>query len=684
MIAFRRLLLFGIVLPVVCGFVLPQHRANAAEGDASSVVVMPERYISVKGDVAKFRAHRWMNDGHAAGLKDLSFKKTLSDGTVMEFDGHVIPDDNDHSSELSVFKKDLGALDIRYTVFRKYYDDSGGYYYPFTTLPTNDSGRDLKMDMGNFMVALRPDLDNLHNITLLYERHVKKGKKSRLTWAEVKEGATAKAIGPSWQEIDEVANVVTLQGETDIKGFDVSAEQRYEKVDTYALREEHWLATTGVAADTKRRIQEQRPESESWTSTFHGNKWFNDDTAFLGLAYRFHTLENSEVENITETDAAGSLFNFGSSAKNRVNATANNKLDAHTVTGNYSKNISPSFNVAAKFKTNYMKRKGESTYPYDAAPSNGAPDGTIEAIDYSDTRNTVFNYGQNFSFRYTGIQKTSIYGDVEIGRIHNKLQEEQHNISRVLTWERDTRAKTNKAVWTLGGRIIPSQYFNVSTQARHRLDRHDYDHQQDTSGSINSAFMDAMNISSDELTSKLTWKPWRWLQSSLRHQFTHKKFTTRVRDQEELESRTISNMFTYDVLLQPLDELLLNLSYSRQLMKTSTAATAQDNVQAMPGFRGDVDSILFSASYSPLQTLSFIGVAGYTFSDNFNDFTATGLPLAVANRSRLVELGLKYSPKGKDWSVAPHYGYYNYESGSISEYGDYNAHVGWLDFALEW
>lgn len=662
-------------------------RANAlyaGESSDFSVVVMPERYISVKGDVAKFRAHRWLNDGHAAGLKDLSFKRMFSNGAVLEFDGHAIPDDNDFSSDLSLFKEDLGALDIRYTVFRKYYDDSGGYYYPFTTLATNDSGRDLNMDIGNFSVALSPSLENLHDITLLYERHVKKGKKSRLTWAEAKEGATARAIGPSWQEIDEVVNVVTLRGETDIKGMDVSAEQSYEKVETYALREEHWLATTGVAADTKIRIQDQRPESESWTTTFHGKRWFNDETAFLGLAYRFHTLENSELENITETNAAGSPFNFGSSAKNRVNALANNKLDAHTMTGNYTKNISSSFNVAAKIKANYVKRKGESTYPYDAAPSNGVPDGVIEATDYSDTRNTVLNYGQNLSFRYTGIQKTSIYGDVEMGQVRNRLEEEQHNISRVLLWERDTRASIYKTVFTLGGRVIPSRYFNASTQARHRRDRNDYDHQKASVGSINSAFMDGMSVTSDELTSKLTWKPYQWLQSSIRHQLLHKKYVTMVKDQLELESRTVSNTFTYDVVLQPLDELLLNVSLSRQLMKTSTAATAQTNIQAMPGFRGDVNSFLFSASYSPLETLSFIGVAGYTFSDNFNDFTSTGLPLAATNRSRLVELGLTFSPKDKDWSVSPHYGYYSYETGSLSEFGNYNAHVGWMDFALKW
>lgn len=654
-------------------------------GDSNySLTLEPVKQVTVKGDVNKFRAHHWMDDDYSGGIKNLSFDNEYDNDTLLSFEGHLIPNENDNGVSILLSNEDVGDFNFNYSSFRKYYDNSGGYFYPFSTLATNNLDKELELDIENLTFSFSPTFGDIHGITFLYEHHVKDGDKSRLSWSGVTEGSTTKDIAPSYQHIEEEVNVVALKGETTLSNFDVSAEQRYERMDTHTVRYEKWLSTNATASQSKQRFQDQRPEAEMYTTTLNGKRWFDDEKSFLGLAYRFNKLNATELENITETNAAGVPFNY-SSAKTRVNATAENDMNDHTLVSHYMKLISPTFKVTAKLKNQILKRDGQSTYPYDASPSNAVPNGIIEATDYSVTKNSLMSFGQNFGFQYSGIKNTSIYGDVEIDEMFNDLKERQENISRVLSWERFTKTNTKKTVYTLGSRIVPSNKVNLTTQVRHRNENNDYDDKVDSASSLNSAFFDSLKVVGDEVTTKLTWKPLNWLQNSFRYQFDNKKYDSRVQNLIDTSvGRSITHTFTYDMFLEPVDNVLFNLSYSLQDAETTTPAASSSDVSALPGYNADVQSFLFSGSYTPTEEVSFISAFGYTFSDNFNDYTSNALPLGVSNNYYTVELGMNWTPKNKSFSVEPHYGYYNYNTTSTSEFGNYIAHIAWLDVNFEW
>ena len=113
-------------------------------------------------------------------------------------------------------------------------------------------------------------------------------------------------------------------------------------------------------------------------------------------------------------------------------------------------------------------------------------------------------------------------------------------------------------------------------------------------------------------------------------------------------------------------------------------ATAGGDPQDLPGFNADVQSFLLSGSYTPNQEFNFVSAFGFTSSDNYNDYTSDALPLGTSNSYYSVELGMNWTPEDKNFSVSPHYTYYNYNTSSVSEFGNYIAQVAWLDVNIEW
>lgn len=660
---------------------------DAQTAYSSSITIIPGQYSWVKGDVEKFRALNWTTDGYLGGFKDLLLNEKTDNGLELNFNGYLLQEESDYGGDLSLNKEDLGALDINYGMFRKYYDGSGGYYSQFSTLAQSELNNDLHVDMGSFEIFLTPSLENLHDITFSYKRHSKDGTKSRLTWAAVKEGTTTRNIAPVWQDISENTDTFSLEGKTTIAGFNVTGKQIFESYDLSSLRVEKNLSTTSTAADKKIRRHFQDPTADSMASFLKGDKWFKDDSIYFATVYGFQKMDNDELENIIETDENGNPKNF-SSSKTRVNALAQNEYLSHTVTNHFMSNLTPNLKFTAKLKTDYITRDGESIYPYDASPSNATtgstPDGVIEAIDYSEVDNSILRWGQNIGLRYNGISRLALYGEVETSETKNNIYERQENISRVLQWERDTVAKGTRAVWTLGSNYHPFTNFSVTTQLRRKFENNNYEDKVDTVGAINSAFLDAMKILGNEYSNRFNWKISSALQTSFRYQYVNNFYISRVQAlNADEKSRMNSHVFTYDVNFQPLDKLFLNLGFSQQLAQTRTPAAGASAV-ALPWFNADVSTVLSSASYAANEDLSYTGTFSYSWSDNFNDFSSTGLPLGISNTYYNLDLSSKYAPKNQSYSIEPHYAYYNYQSDDNSDLSNYSAHVAWLDFNFNW
>lgn len=674
-------LLAGLILAV------PAY-AQESSGAGLSLTFMPLSIVSIKGDVARFQQQQWISNGYSWGLKDILYSKDLGDDLSLTFDGKTIPNENDNEAHLSLTKKDVGFMDIAYDSFKKYYDGTGGIYPLFSTLNSNQLSEDLNMNMGRFMLEVGTPKDDVRGVSVVYEHDVKDGKKSRLTWTAVKEGATTRDIGPSWQQVEEVTNSITLKGRTEVKGVAVKGEQLFEKTRINSFREERSLATTGVAADTKIRRQKQEPDSNLLATTLEASKWINEDKTFLGSGYRYQHLNARELEYLNEFDASGAPASY-SNPKNKFDAWAKNDYDSHIWNGHIMTKFTEDLAFSAKVRAEAAARRGASSYPDD---STNLPDGIANTTNINEVENKIGGIGENVSLRYNGIARTTLYSELDMSQTRNWLDEKLFQIagqsaaSTSSNFNRETVTNITKTNLTVGSRSVPVRWLNFTTQVRQKWEMNDYDDvwESGAAGSAKSAWIDAMGIKGSEIASRITWKPLKWINPSFRYQFFNNKYITRIEnDINETEADQVSHVFTYDLYIQPTDQLLFDFAYSKNDNKISTLAAGGSGSPQIPGFISNSDSWMASASYTPKENLSFTQVFTYSNATNYDNFSSIGLPYGADFDKYDITLEADWKPK-EDLSVKPHYAYFFYEPGSSYDNGGYRAHVMWLDVTVKW
>lgn len=656
-----------------------------AEESSLSVRAMPARVIVVDGDDEKFREHHWMKDGFTGGIRDVSASRVFANGVSLQAQGHALVDQNDLGSLVSLEKEGLGFARFDYSEFRKYYDGTGGTYHYFTTLQSNETDRDLALDIGRIGVETGLTLAGWPELAFEYQRKFKDGVKSRLTWTAVKEGTTTRSIGPSWQEIDEKVDHFAMKANHEIAGFSLGAKQEWEFTRSELMREERSLSTTTAAADKKVRRQEQDPEADLLTTTLNAQRNFLNEKLFFSGAYRFAHMENQEFETLIESNAAGVATNF-SNPKQIRDARADNDYNTHTWVSSLTATPLKWLTLATKFKAEVIQRKSDSSYPADASPNStggSTPNGVIDQNVVSATQNKAVRFGEGLSLRYTGLPYTALYTELELEQARVRLSEDRKDLLGANpdeTFNRYTITKVGRFHAAVGGNSSPRPFLNLASQVSYRRNNNDYDDQRETDSTgttARSAFFDGQRVDTVEWSSRATFKPEPWLRPSLRYQLRDDKFATRTENEAIVKTGMRSHVITADLNWQPIQDLLTTLSFSRQMAAVTTPAryAAAGNT---PTFNANVNTWLFSADYAATPKITLTGTLQYSRAGNFNDFAVSGLPLGADTEQLDLTAGLNWK-LWKDSSVAAGYGFYHYLSNSNADSGDYNAHVVWLE-----
>lgn len=686
----RKNVVVALVLAIIG---TPSLSFASVDGLEVSADTKPLRFVSVDGDAQKFSAHHWVADHYTGGINDFSSQYTLPNDIEVSMDGHALVDENDLGGNFEIRKNDLGFIELDYSEFRKYYSGLGGVYYPFTSLPVNKIDKELAMNIGHLRVETGLTIEDWPRLTFEYEREWKEGAKSRLTWGSVKEGSVARKIAPSWQEVHEIGDVFAIKAEHDLKGFELSGDQRWEFNRAENMREEINLATTGVASDTKIRDQIQNPESQMVSTTLGAKRWFNEEKMFTSAAYRYVHITNQELEDILEMNSSRQLRNF-TSPKQIRNARADNRFSSYTYVGNFMVAPVSWINVITKLKAESYNRLSSSEYPSDSTPvaaGGAAPDGNINTIEVSENDTKAHRWGEGLSLRFTAIPRTALYADGELEQSRLWMSEErdsrgfQSAPSAGEIFKRETVDFIRNGTWVLGMHTSPWRFVNLTTHFREHRDNNDYDDKHETDGSAagaRSAFMDVQNFKTDEFMTRVAFRPRLWFQPSFRYKFRGDNFATRVENQTVVDTAMNSHIYTVDFATQIIKNMTNTVSFSRQTSRTVTPAMSS-NAIAIPPFRADVNTWILGTEYCFPRDIIFATSMEYSRANNFNEFTNIGLPLGVDNKSLDLDAGFKI-PVGKSVSLNPTYHFYHFGTNDHAEAGGYNAHVASMDVTIAW
>src|SRR2546427_7949255 len=120
-----------------------------------------------------------MKEGWAGGLADFSLKEKFGGDRSITVEGRVIPNQNDYKVGVALEKIDVGFARFGFEEFRKYFNDTGGYYARFSE-PAFSLNRDLHLDVGRAWADFGLTLPDWPKVTLGYEYQFKDGSKSTL------------------------------------------------------------------------------------------------------------------------------------------------------------------------------------------------------------------------------------------------------------------------------------------------------------------------------------------------------------------------------------------------------------------------------------------------------------------------------------------------------------------------
>jgi len=634
----------------------------AAQDDGWDGRIVPyARYVGVGGDEGKFREDWWMADGWAAGMERFSLERTLPGGGSFRGNARAVFSERDYGLRVELSKQNLGFIHIGYDQYRKYFDDTGGFFAPFSA-GGYDLNTDLALDIGNFFFDVgfnRPDWPKL---TLGYEHRFKDGEKSLLEWGGVTERGATRKIYPSFKEIDEDVNI--FKGEIDytvLDRFRLVDQVRYEIYDVATTRYDRALDFD--AATSERVTVSEESDYEVFINTIQAESFMMDDKVYWSIGYRYMNLDGDASFRV-KTEP------FGPEPFDRNWFTRSVDLSQRSHIANVSAKAGPFMHV-----TMYGGVQGDS------GETNGDTDAVLwetlpvvgpvspEALIVTDRDEKGLE--ERLGLRYAGIPYTTVYLEGAWRQQSVDLFERELE-DGTLDFERSTETDVNRQRYTIGLNTSPVRRLTFSARYRRSYRDNEYDHEIDTEAGY-SAFIDRQKFTVDELNARLSLRPTSWLRGSLQYMLVMSDIETRY----DTPGGTIetgdydAHVYSLEMTLMPFAGLYLTGLVSYRDSRTDAFS---NEVPSVVEYESDVLSFAGGAGYAldPKTTLNLQYI--FSRSENAQNNAADGLPLGLDHQRHGFVAGVsRHLTDAVD--VGFRYGFYTYDEDSNGGIDDYTAHM---------
>jgi hypothetical protein len=653
--------LFGIVLALICSLTVAGGEIQAADNsDATTgaIEVTPSvNGVFVDGDDNKFREDWWMREGLNGGVENFSLRRELGADTTIEAQGRAIVPEENYRLGLLIDKRDVGYIRAGYSEYRKYFDDTGGFFLPFSE-SSFDLSKDLHLDIGKVFIEAGLLLPNMPKLIVGYEHRFKDGEKSLLEWGSVTEDVTRK-IFPSFKDIDEKVDIVRLEVSHDIANVHLGDEFRYEyyRVDTKRHAQDIEI---GDPTGTETVTVDEDYEHDAFYNTLHAETHLND-TTFLSLGYLYTTLDG---------DASFRMMTipFGPEIRDKNWFTNSIDLDqdVHIVNANVILGPFRALTIYAGIQGESQEVDGD-TDAILTESGEGSPEALI------DSEKDKWGVEETVGIRYAGLPRTTLYAEGRWTQQDIDLTEREIE-DGVLAFERDTDTRVRRQRYSIGFNSSPLPRTTVAARYRYGYRSNDYDHNVDSEPTGYSAFILDQDIKTDEVMAKVSFQPFPRIRTSLQYQLVVMDIDTDEDTDPPSSPRTTdydADIYTASLTATPYAGLFLTglVSYQDVHLETVVLPDAPINT-----YDGDVLSVSAAAGLA-LDSRTNLNVQYiYTLAENFEDFSDDGMPLGVENQRHAVIANL--SRRITDMlSVRLRYGFYSYDDDASDRSDDYTAHL---------
>lgn len=630
------------------------------------------RWIDVSGDNQKFREHFWMKDGFQAGVENFSLHDKFTLDSNISVQGRMFPGEDDFRIAVRYDHRDVGFIDLGVDQYRKYYDNSGGFY-PFAQ-PIFTLDRELSLRTGRAWADFGLTLPDWPKIALGYEYQFRQGAKSTLHWGSVQSTpgpqlpatSVEKKIYPAFKDVDEKVHVLKLDISHEFDGIYAEDNFRAEFYGLKTRRHDFISITQGQAAPTSSTLVDERHNEFRAVNAFRLEKeirpWWLVSGGYLyskadaDAAFRQNTVHE------TGLPISGDFW--------RSHAIV---LSQDSVLLNGNTRLGPWQNLtfSSGIQSEYMHQEGIGRVSLDTG--NPATMLLIQpaTLDANLDRHTLREMAD---LHFSGVPFTTLFAHARLEQEALGNFEEQSGAGH--TFIRDTDSSGFLKDWRIGLYTSPLRSVSIGAHYRQRDKHTDYDDRIDNTDGY-PAFIRGRDIDTDEIQAKLTWRPLRWLKTTLTWQLLDTDFhsatdsITNATPGGPLRSAQFNaHVYGMNFILTPLPRWYFSGTFNYY---ESRINSAHNEVGSVVPYRGDIYTLLANATYTWSTNTEL--TATYTFSkaDYAQDNFGAGLPLGINYDWHVVQAGVTRRFKRATLNVQ--YGFYKYGEPTSGGFNDYTAHA---------
>ena len=640
------------------------------------------RWIGVQGDQPNFREIEGVKQGWGTGLEHFSAEEQLGPDKKLSVEGRVLVPDHDFQLKLALTQTDVGFVRGGFEEWRRYYNDAGGYYQPFSP-PSFNLNRDLHLDIGRAWIDFGLTLPDWPQMVLGYEYQFREGSKSTLEWGNV----NGKNIYPAAEDIHEGTHIIKfdlvhqfsdwhLEDNARVEFYHLSTS--HDDVTSFSLGPNpNVLVHTDEGASHVQGMNTVRLERQLF-------EWW-----LLSSGYLYSRFDGDASLNQTTTDSAGVPVTGTFWSSDGITLSR----EAHVFSVASLFQPLRGLNLSLAVQNEWQRQEAFGNLSLD----EGDPDlpeffFLRPAVVQSDLdkRTTMGNAG----VRYTQLPFTVLFAEAQLQQedLSQFEQESPTATGEVLpdAFLRDTDATHNGRDLRAGFNTSPWRWMALNAEFRNQLSETDYDNLRRVvlAGEGYSAFIRHRKIEGDEAQAKLVLRPARWLSTT----FSYRRLDDDYRTSTDavsggitpggslLAGRYRANVYAVGVTFVPVQRLRFSGSFS---YSDSLTSTAQSGDPSIVPYRGNIYSLVTSVRYA-LNRTTDLQVA-YSFSEaNYGqNNVADGLPLGLdyAHYTAMAGLTRRLS---RTVTADLRYRFYKYSEPSTGGFNDYTAHGVFATLTMQW
>jgi hypothetical protein len=633
-------------------------------------------WTTVSGDNQKFRELYWQREGWNGGLEEFELMDKPGQDSKITVAGHVLL--NDYKLTLAAEKNDLGFTRFGWSQYRKYFDDSGGYYPSFSP-PIFDLNQDLYLNIGRAWADFGLTLPRWPRMVLGYEYQYRDGSEATTQWGPVQSGTQTRDIYPAFENVSE---------HTHILKFDLDYEANDARL-TDSFRGEWYNLATGQlndsyynlgAAEMAVTAANEKQSHFQGANTVHLEKQFTD-WLFASGGYLYSQFNGDAAVDVETINPA---FLAPTSPAPGWNAP-DIKLERDSHVFSVSALLGPwqGLTLSLGTQNEWTRQQGFGNASVDVAlpfPPFLFP--LVPEVIQSDFDRSTFS--QDVGVRFTKIPFTTLFveGRFQQESIGQTAQETGGLIPFLLETDatsklEDLRAGFNTSPWRRG---------SLSGQYRYYDDRSDYNNLSKQSFGQPyqeyPGFILWRDLLTQEAEMKLSLQLSPWLKTTLSYQWLDSDYHTATDPVNApgivggissggslLAGTYTSHTAAFNAALTPWRRLFLSATFSYQNARTVTAAN--DSPSVAP-YAGDIYSVMASGSYILNQKTDLTASYSFSTADFAQDNFADGLPFGIQYQQQAVQIGIKRRiGKGKILSLQ--YSFYHYDEPSSGGFNNFNS-----------